>query len=38
MGLVALDKPTRQCGRSPCGSIDEIDFSLSLCWNSFCVC
>ena len=38
VGLVTLDKPTRQCGRSPCGSLDEIGFSLSLCSNSFCVC
>ena len=35
--LVTLDKPTRQCGRSPFGSIDEISFSLSLYYN-FCFC
>ena len=35
VGLVMLDKPTHQCDISPCGSIDEIGFSLSLCWNSF---
>ena len=37
VGVVTLDKPTRQCGRSSCESIGEIGFSLSLCWNSFCV-
>ena len=31
VGLVKLDKPTRQCGRSPCGNINEIGFSLNLC-------
>ena len=31
VGLATLDKPTRQCGRSPSGSIDDIGFSLSLC-------
>ena len=35
VGLDTLDKPARKCGRSPCGSSDETDFSLSLCSNSF---
>ena len=36
VGLVMLDKPKCQCGRSPCGSIDEIGFSSSL-KQFFCV-